>query len=65
MKPYVWAAMMVLWLVGLAVGVWWYWPLFAAMTLTADLVAAFFYLFIGALAWLVAFSMGRQRYWPR
>jgi hypothetical protein len=65
MKAYLWAALMVLWLVGLAAGLWWYWPLFATMALTADFVAAFFYLFIGALAWLIAFSMGRQHYWRR
>ena len=62
---YLWSLLMVLWLAALLAGLWWYWPIFAAMTLTADLVAVFFYLLLGSLAWLVAFNLGRQRYWRR
>lgn len=65
MKAYLWILMMVLWVVGLFAGLWWYWPLFAAMQLTSDSVAALFYLLMGTIAWLVAFNLGRERYWPR
>jgi hypothetical protein len=60
-----WALMMLIWLAGLGFGVWWVWPHFERMALTWDLVAAIMWLVMGTLAWIVAFDMGRRRYWRR
>jgi hypothetical protein len=35
-----WALMMLVWLAGLLYGLWWVWPHFERMTLSADLVMA-------------------------
>jgi hypothetical protein len=56
---------MVLWLAGLLYGLWWVWPHFERMALTAELLVSFFWLLTGAVAWLVALNFGRQRYWRR
>ena len=60
-----WVLMMLIWLAGLAFGVWWVWPHFEQMALTWDLPAAILWLVMGTLAWIVAFDMGRRRYWRR
>jgi hypothetical protein len=44
-------------------GVWWLWPNFTKPAITTNLVAGLLLLAIGALAWIVAFNCGRQRYW--
>jgi hypothetical protein len=61
----VWHVMMLVWLGALLFGVWWVWPHFERMSLTADLVVAIFWLLTGTVAWLVAFQLGRARYWRR
>jgi hypothetical protein len=35
------------------------------MQLTGELVAAIFWLIMGALAWILALRLGIARYWPR
>ncbi|MEX2224325.1 MAG: hypothetical protein WEG40_21280 [Candidatus Rokuibacteriota bacterium] len=65
MLAYVWAVMMVVWLGALLFGVWWTWPHFERMRLTGELVAALFWLIMGALAWILALRLGMARYWPR
>ncbi|MDP9371708.1 MAG: hypothetical protein M3Q65_04475 [Chloroflexota bacterium] len=65
MRALLWAVMMLIWLAGLLYGVWWVWPHFARMRLTTDLVASIIWLGAGTAAWLVAFNLGRQRYWRR
>jgi hypothetical protein len=57
-----WALMMLVWLAGLFYGLWWVWPHFERMTLTADLVMAAVWLIIGSAAWLLALNLGLQRY---
>ncbi len=57
--------MMVVWLGALVSGVWWVWPLFVGEAWTAERLGALFWLVLGAAAWLVALSFGRQRYWRR
>jgi hypothetical protein len=61
----VWHLMMVLWLGGLIFGVWWIWPHFEQMTVTAELLMAILWLAMGAAAWIMAFQIGRDRYWRR
>lgn len=65
MKAILWHVMMLIWLGGLVLGVWWVWPTLEQMTPGMDLLAAVLWLVMGALAWIVAFNMGRQRYWRR
>ena len=65
MAATIWALLMLVWLGGLLFGLWWIWPLLERMTLTADFVAAIAWLVMGSLAWIAAFNLGRQRYWPR
>lgn len=60
-----WVLMMLVWLAGLIFGLWWVWPLFERMTLTADLVMALVWLIAGAVAWIAALNLGLQRYWRR
>ena len=60
-----WILMMTVWLGGLLFGLWWVWPHFERLALTPDLVAAFFWLVTGTVAWIVALNLGRQRYWRR
>jgi hypothetical protein len=62
---FVWSLMMAVWLGFLAFGAWWLWPHFERMTLTTELVVSALWLAMGASAWLLAFMMGRARYWPR
>jgi hypothetical protein len=57
--------MMLVWLAALFYGLWWMWPHFERMTLTADLVVAAVWLTTGATAWVVALNFGLQRYWRR
>jgi hypothetical protein len=40
MGAILWALMMLVWLAGLLYGLWWVWPHFERMTLSADLVMA-------------------------
>ena len=61
----VWSLMMVVWLGFLAFGAWWVWPHFERMAFTSELVMSAFWLSTGLLAWLVAFNLGRARYWRR
>jgi hypothetical protein len=62
-RAVLWHVLMVVWLGGLVSGVWWIWPHVEKMALTADLVAGVLWIAMGALAWIVAFNYGRQRYW--
>jgi hypothetical protein len=62
---YVWVAMMLVWLGAMLYGLWWVWPHFEKMELTAELGAALFWLATGATAWIVALRMGIARFWPR
>jgi hypothetical protein len=57
--------MMLVWLGGLVLGLWWVWPLIQRMTVTADLVFALMWLTVGATAWLFALNLGYQRFWRR
>jgi hypothetical protein len=66
MLAYLWAVMMVVWLGALLFGLWWWvWPHFALMQWTGELVAALFWLIMGALAWVLALRLGMARYWTR
>jgi hypothetical protein len=65
MGAILWVLMMLVWLAGLLYGLWWVWPLFERMTLTADLVMAAVWLIVGSAAWLVALNLGLRRYRPR
>jgi hypothetical protein len=60
-----WAAMMLAWMGGLALGLWWVWPHVRAMTVTPDFVFALVWLTTGATAWVVALNLGYQRFWRR
>jgi hypothetical protein len=60
-----WAGMMLAWMGGMALGLWWVWPLIRGMALTADLVFALVWLSTGATAWLVALNLGYRRFWRR
>jgi hypothetical protein len=62
---FIWLLMMVVWLGGLIVGLWWVWPHFQRLAVTTDLVVAAVWLVTGAIAWTVALNMGLQRYWRR
>jgi hypothetical protein len=61
----IWALLMLVWLGALITGLWWVWPHFESMTLTADLIWALVWLVTGAAAWLLALNLGFQRYWRR
>lgn len=65
MMQLIWMLMMLLWLGGLLFGLWWVWPNFERGTLTGDVVVSVLWLTTGALAWLLALNMGRQKYWRR
>jgi len=65
MKGLLWVLMMLVWLGGLIFGLWWVWPRFEQATLNAELVMIVIWLGTGTVAWLVAFSLGRQRYFRR
>jgi hypothetical protein len=56
---------MVVWLGALVSGLWWVWPHFERRALTVEALSALLWLVLGALAWVVAFNFGRQRYWRR
>jgi hypothetical protein len=60
-----WHVLMLIWLGALISGGWWIWPNFTKKAITFDLVGGVLWLAIGALAWVVAFNYGRQRYWRR
>jgi hypothetical protein len=60
-----WVSMMLAWLGGLILGVWWVWPHIQRMTLTVDLVSGLLWLSVGTTAWLVALNLGYQRFWRR
>ena len=62
MGAILWALMMLVWLAGLLYGLWWVWPHFERMTLSADLVMASVWLIVGSAAWIVALNLGLQRY---
>ena len=65
MKAVIWHLMMVIWLAGWLFAIWWIWPRIERLELSGELAVALVWLLIGALAWIVAFNMGRQRYWRR
>ena len=65
MAAFVWALMMLIWLAGLVFGAWWVWPHFERLGFTGELVMSVFWLVNCASAWLLAFHLGRQRYWRR
>lgn len=65
MLAILWVSMMLVWLGGLVLGLWWVWPLIQRMTVTADLVFALMWLSVGATAWLFALNLGYQRFWRR
>jgi hypothetical protein len=54
--------MMLAWMGGLALGLWWVWPHIQRLALTADLVVSLVWLVIGTAAWLVALNLGYQRF---
>lgn len=58
-----WHLIMLAWLAGWALGVVWVWPVIARLELNVDLISAVFWLVTGAVAWVVAFTMGYRRYW--
>jgi hypothetical protein len=60
-----WVSMMLAWMGGLAIGIWWVWPLIREMDLTPDLVFALMWLSTGTTAWLVALNLGYRRFWRR
>jgi hypothetical protein len=60
-----WAAMMLAWTGGLALGVWWVWPHIRTLAFTLDSVFALVWLTTGATAWVVALNLGYQRFWRR
>ena len=57
--------MMLAWMGGLALGLWWVWPHIQRRLLTADLVVSVVWLVIGTAAWLVALNLGYQRFLRR
>jgi hypothetical protein len=57
--------MMLLWMGGLVLGLRGIWPLLQRPALTPDLVIPLVWLIIGTAAWVVAFNVGRQRFWRR
>ncbi len=57
-----WAAMMLLWMGGLALGLWWVWPHIRPMAVTVDFVFSLVWLTTGTTAWLVALNLGYQRF---
>ena len=57
--------MMAVWMGGLHLGLRGEWPLVQRAALTADLVIPLVWLVIGTAAWIVAFNVGRQRFWRR
>jgi hypothetical protein len=58
-----WHLIMLIWLAGWLLGVVWVWPVIARLELDVDLISAVFWLGTGAVAWVVAFTMGYRRYW--
>jgi hypothetical protein len=65
MLAYLWALLMLVWLGALLFGLRSVWPHFERMQLIGELVAALFWLIMGALAWILALRLGVARYWPR
>lgn len=57
--------MMVVWMGGLLLGLRGVWPLLQRPTLGGDVVMSLVWLVIGTAAWIVAFTVGRQRFWRR
>ncbi len=64
-RAILWHVLMLIWLGALISGVWWIWPNFTKPAVSTDLIAGVLWLAIGALAWVVAFNYGRQRYWKQ
>jgi hypothetical protein len=60
-----WAALMLAWAGGLALGAWQAWPVFAGPAPPQDRVAAAMWLILGAAAWLLALDLGRRRFLRR
>lgn len=58
-----WALMMLVWMGGLVLGLWWVWPHIRAMALTPDLVFSLVWLSTGTTAWFVALNLGYRRFW--
>jgi hypothetical protein len=56
---------MLVWLAGLASGVWWFWPLLTRPTLSTDFLGAVIYLLLGIVTWLLALTWGWARYLRR
>ena len=65
MLAILWVSMMLAWLGGLILGIWWVWPHVQRMTLTVDLVSGLLWLSVGTTAWLFALNLGYQRFWRR
>jgi hypothetical protein len=65
MMAVIWHVMMLIWLAAWLFAIWWIWPRIERMELSGELAVALLWLLIGALAWIAAFNMGRQRYWRR
>ncbi len=63
MKAVLWLLMMAVWLAALLFGVWWLWPSLQRATPGAELVAAGMWVIIGFAAWMLALSLGWQRFW--
>jgi hypothetical protein len=61
----VWSVMMLVWLAALLFGAWWVWPHFARLALTSELIMSTMWLVAGFAAWLLALSVGLQRYGRR
>jgi hypothetical protein len=61
----IWLLMMLIWLAALLFGLWWIWPHFQRMALTAEFLIGLVWLIIGAAAWIFALNLGLQRYWRR
>jgi hypothetical protein len=64
-KAALWHLMMLLWLAGLAYGVWWIWPSLERLQLTGELAMSLIWLLIGVTAWIFALNLGLRRYWRR
>jgi hypothetical protein len=60
-----WILMMVVWLGALGYGLFWVWSLWAGAAPMAEVLMTCAWLILGVVAWIVALSMGRQRYWRR
>ncbi len=60
MMAVIWHLMMLVWLVAWLFGLWWIWPRIERLEVSGELAVALLWLLIGALAWIVAFNMGRQ-----